>query len=74
MVRNTLIILLMFISGCHFIATGEMKPAAEVNKTPDDRCITIATIKYMLSPEWTIEDYKKEIKYQQLKKRDERWR
>jgi len=67
MVRSVLIMLLLIVSGCHFIATGEMEPVAK--ESVEDRAIIIATIKYFMSPEWTIEDYKKEIRYQQYLQR-----
>jgi len=53
------------VSGCHFIAAREPEP----KKIIENRAITIATIKYFMSPEWTIEDYKKEIRYQQYLQR-----
>jgi len=52
---------------------GCTKPAIE-STTPSKRAIRIATVKYMLSPEWTVVEWKKEVKYQQYLEESKRWR
>jgi len=59
-VKTILVMMALLIGGC----SREM-----VMDHGAEQAIRIATLKYAMSPEWTHEDYKKEIRYQEYLQR-----
>lgn len=52
-------ILILLFAGC-----GRTALTVEPAKTPKERAVEIAVIKYFIDPSWTIVEVKKEVRYQ----------